>query len=80
VEPELTLHGHFILMKGIERAVCLDRETGKQLWERVRVGDWIVRGEQILVSDYSKRAQQARLLLVDPSSGKERVLLTETAR
>jgi outer membrane protein assembly factor BamB len=80
VEPELTLHRNFILMKGIERAVCLDRETGKQLWQRVRVGAWIVRGDQILVSDYNKETQLARLVMVDPASGNERVLLTETAR
>jgi outer membrane protein assembly factor BamB len=80
VEPELTLHRDFVLMKGIERAVCLDRQTGKQLWERARVGAWIVRGDQILVSDYNKSTQLARLVIVDPASGNERILMSEAAR
>jgi outer membrane protein assembly factor BamB len=80
VEPTLTLHRDFILMKGLERAVCLDRQSGKQLWERARVGEWILRGDQILIGDYDTSAQRARLVLVDPASGNETILLTETTR
>ena len=78
-EPALSLQGDHVFTKGLYRANCFDRRTGKERWQRALVGEWKLLGDRVLVSDYDKRQKHARIVMIDPTSGSERVIISEAA-
>lgn len=78
-EPMLSLHGHHVLVRGLYRAFCFDRQTGSRRWQRALVGEWTLLNDEILLSDYDQRRSRARLVMLDLASGRERVILAEPA-
>jgi outer membrane protein assembly factor BamB len=78
-ERSLSLQGEHVFTKGLYRAICFDRRTGKERWQRTLVGEWKLLGDRVLLTDYDKRQKNARIVMVDLASGSERVIISEPA-
>jgi outer membrane protein assembly factor BamB len=78
-EPALSLQGDHVFTKGLYRAICFDRRTGKEQWQRALVGEWKLLENRVLLSDYDKGQKHARIVIIDPDSGSERVIISERA-
>jgi outer membrane protein assembly factor BamB len=78
-EPALSLQGDHVFTKGLYRAICFDRRTGKERWQRALVGEWKMLENRVLLSDYDKGQKHARIVIIDPDSGSERVIISERA-
>lgn len=72
------LYGQYIITAGIYDAACFERATGRQLWEKGQL-EWSEPfDDEMVVTNFSRADQTARIVAVELSNGKEHVLFSRT--
>jgi hypothetical protein len=70
------LYKDYIITAGIYDAACFERATGKRLWEKGQL-EWSQPFDnQMIVTNFSRADQNARVVSVDLRTGQEHVLFS----